>query len=237
MRVGLISGASRGIGKAIALELADRGFDLLVTGRDEAALLEVCAEIKARGGGDSRFVTADLENPGGVEEIHAAMADWRDQLDVLVNNAGVALSKPFGTYDQDDWDRVMNINARAPFFLTQACLPLLQRARPGYIVNICSVVSKKGYPEQSVYAASKHALLGLTKSIANEVARQDIRVHAILPGAVNTEMVRGVRPDIDTDDLISPDEVASVVGDLISMRGNAVIDEIEIRRKAKPPWA
>ena len=237
MKVALVTGASRGIGKSIAKELAAKGFDLLITGRNELALDELSVEIETGTGGTVHYVAADLEQPESVERIFMCLRERIGRLDVLVNNAGIALSKPFGTYAQSDWDRIMNINARAPFFLTQSGIPLLRDAQPGYVINICSIVSKKGYPEQSAYSASKHALLGLTKSIAKEVSGYGIRVHAILPGAVNTEMVRGVRPDIDTDELISPQEVASVVGQLLDMGGNAIIDEVEIRRKSKPPWA
>ncbi|MAG13606.1 MAG: 3-oxoacyl-ACP reductase [Spirochaetales bacterium] len=237
MRVALVTGASRGIGRAIALDLASRGFDLLVAARGESALRELGREIGQRTGRTAHIAVVDMGHLESADVILSILKERYDRLDVLVNNAGIALSKPFGEYCAADWERTMNINARAPFFLTQKCLPQLLEAKPGYVINICSVVSKKGYPEQSVYSASKHALLGLTKSIAKEISAFGIRVHAVLPGAVDTDMVRGVRPDIDAGELISPSEVASVVGALIEMGGNAVIDEVEIRRKSKPPWA
>ena len=171
------------------------------------------------------------------ERIHSGFVAAFDHLDVLVNNAGVVISAEFGEYEAGDWDAVMNVNVRSPFFLTQLLLPLLKQASPGFIVNIASVVAKKGYERQSLYAASKHALLGFTKSLARETINDNIRVHAILPGGVNTDMVTGVRPDIDTSELIDPEEVAEVVANLLKMRGNAVIDEIEIRRRTKTPWA
>ncbi len=236
MSVALITGASRGIGRAIARRLASDGFDLFLVARDETHLSEVVSDVKSMG---RRAVASgvDLALTAAPERIHSRFVAAFDHLDVLVNNAGVAMSRAYGSYDAGDWDAVMNVNARSPFFLTQLLLPLLKQASQGFIVNIASVVAKKGYELQSLYAASKHALLGFTKSLAREMVNENIRVHAILPGGVNTEMVTGVRPDIDTSGLIGPEEVAEVVADLLKMRGNAVIDEIEIRRRSKTPWA
>lgn len=236
MPVAIVTGASRGIGRAIAERLAAAGYDLFVVSRDQAALHELSKSCAA----DGRVVvtcSADLARADAPEAVYQAFADAYDRLDVLVNNAGVATSTPFGEHTAADWDLVMNLNARTPFFLTQLALPLLKRANPGYVVNIGSVMSKKGYALQSLYAASKHALLGFTKSLARETVDHNIRVHAVLPGSVNTSLITSVRPDIDVSDLISPEEVAEVVAGLLQMRGNAVIDEIEVRRRTKTPWA
>jgi 3-oxoacyl-[acyl-carrier protein] reductase len=236
MPVALITGASRGIGRAIALRLASEGYDLFLVAREAGHLDDVVSEIEAAGRRAVAF-GADLAELDAPERVSAAFAAAFDRLDVLVNNAGVAMSAQFGDYGAADWDRVMNVNARTPFFLTQSLLPLLRRAEPGFIINIASIVAKKGYESQSLYAASKHALLGFTKSLARETVNDGIRVHALLPGGVNTEMITGVRPDIDTSELINPNEVADVTAGLLKMRGNAVIDEIEIRRRIKTPWA
>ena len=236
MPVALITGASRGIGRAIARRLASDGFDLFLVARNETHLNEIVSDAKSMG---RRAVASrvDLALTDAPERIHSGFVAAFDHLDVLVNNAGVVISAEFGEYEAGDWDAVMNVNVRSPFFLTQLLLPLLKQASPGFIVNIASVVAKKGYERQSLYAASKHALLGFTKSLARETINDNIRVHAILPGGVNTDMVTGVRPDIDTSELIDPEEVAEVVANLLKMRGNAVIDEIEIRRRTKTPWA
>ena len=167
-------------------------------------------------------------------------ADIRDvfgRLDLLVNNAGAVESGPIGSYSLEQWEYVMSLNARAPFFLMQEAVSLLRLAPRGFIVNIGSVVSKAGYADQSLYSASKHALLGMTKAAARDLAPEGVRVHAVLPGGVNTSMVSDVRPDIDTSELISPDDVAETVRFLLSMNGNAVIDELVIRRATKPAWS
>ena len=131
----------------------------------------------------------------------------------------------------------MNLNAKTPFFLTQAALPALRRAPHPLIINIGSVVSLKGYENQSLYSASKHALAGWTRSLARETAADGIRVHLIAPGGVDTDLVRLTRPDIDPSDLISPEEIARSVVFLVESRGNAVIDTLEIRREGKIPFA
>ena len=233
--VALVTGASRGIGRAIAARLAEENADVLLVGRD-AKGLEQTGRAVSGAGGTPHVIRADLASPDAPRELALAVSQSTGRLDVLVNNAGLAPGGPVESYTMTDWDRVMAINARAPFFVTQALLPLLRQARPGYVINMASVVAKKGYAHQAVYTASKHALLGWTKALAREVSPDELRVHAILPGGVDTEMIRGVRPDIDTDELIDPREIANVVAQLVAMRGNAVIDEVVVRRRGKAAW-
>ena len=136
----------------------------------------------------------------------------------------------------EDLDRCWSINARAPFLLCREALPLLREAPAGFIVNISSVVGVKGYPLQSAYTASKHALRGMTISLAEELRNTNIRVHVVCPGGVDTGMVDSVRPDIRKRDLIRPEEVAELVLYLVTRRGNAVVDELHIRRATAAPW-
>lgn len=134
------------------------------------------------------------------------------------------------------WDRHMAINARAPFLVSTQLVDLLERSHDGIIVNIGSVVDHKGYVNQGAYTASKHALSGLTKVLAKELQPRGIRVHLLSPGGVSTEMVREMRPDIDPEKLITPEEVARTVLFLITMGGNAFVDEIRLRRRDSEPW-
>ena len=131
---------------------------------------------------------------------------------------------------------LMAVNARAPFLLSKEAIPYLKRSDMATIINISSVVGVKGYINQGAYTASKHALMGLTKVLAQEVFQDGIRVHVISPGGVATSMVELTRPDIDPSTLISPEEIAEIVLFLLTHRGNAVIDEINVRRSANPPW-
>ena len=137
----------------------------------------------------------------------------------------------------DDWDEMMAVNARGPFLVCRESIPYLKKQKTSWIINISSVVGVKGYANQSAYSASKHALMGMTKSLAREVKDDGIRVHAICPGAVDTEMITRARPDIDRSELIKPEEIADAVLFLTSQSGNAVIDQINIRRRSGTPWA
>ena len=248
-KVALITGASRGIGRAVAVMAAELGYDFFLTGRDikglekTADLLRKAAASTTSAGsfgcGEGPMValhTEDLSKPDAADKLFAAFRASYDRLDLLVNNAGVAPAKAIGGYTGEDWDTTMNINARTPFFLMQHAVPLLKKASPGFIINIGSAVAHKGYESQSVYSASKHALLGFTKAIARDLKEADIRIHAVNPGGVNTDLIRSVRPDIDTSAMIAPEEIAEAVRVLLQMKGNAVIDEISIRRKTKQPW-
>ena len=136
----------------------------------------------------------------------------------------------------DEYDRIMSINVRTPFFLMQKALPHLKKSQTPAILNIASVVAHAGYPLQSVYTASKHALLGLTKSVAREYYKEGIRVHAICPGGVYTDMVKVSRPDLSPEGMIMPEEVAGIAHFLLANRGNAVIDEILVHRVGKEPF-
>ena len=248
-KVALITGASRGIGRAIAVMATEFEYDFFLTGRDLAGLEQTADMLRAAaaerteegkfGCGRGPLIaiqTEDLSQPDAADSLFSAFTASFDRLDLLVNNAGIAPSGTIGGYTAEDWDRTMNVNARTPFFLMQHAIPYLKKAEPGFIINMGSVVAHKGYESQALYSASKHALLGFTKAIARDVRDTDIRIHAISPGGVDTDMVRGVRPDIDTSEMISPEEIADTVRFFLQVKGNAMVDEIAIRRKTKLPW-
>ncbi len=231
MRI-LLTGATGGIGTAIARELAGDGCRLIITGRNEAAGKKLESELNG-----SVFLRSDLVLPGVIPGFIQNATDVFQGLDCLINCAGLVLSKKLEDTSEADWERIMNINARIPYFLCQSALAPLRKSKRPVIVNVGSVVSYKGYPRQSAYSASKHALLGFTKSLASEVRDEGIRIHAVLPGAVDTPMAASVRPDIDTSDLITPEEIAEAVKFLIAFRGRGVIDELRVHRAISQPWA
>ena len=225
--IALVTGASRGIGKAITLELAHLGYDLAIVGRDEASLkstAEGCAPARVR------CIVADLSDPASAGAIVADVVSEYGGLDLLVNCAGVPQKGPFTDVTPEEWDRVFAINARAPFFLCKAALEPLKASSKPMVINISSVVGFKGYIHQSVYSSSKHALAGFTKVFAKEVQPFGIRVHMISPGGVATEMVKKMRPDIDPSELIEPEEIAEIVRFLVTRKGNGTIDQFYIRR-------
>ncbi len=234
-QVALVTGASRGIGRAIGLHLARAGAEVILAARNQSALEAVAAEIR-EAGGRAHPLPLDLEDEASI----CGLVEWIEtepgRLDILVNNAGLTHSAPLTETSTADWDRLMRVNARGPFILCRQALGLLQRAPRGVIVNIASVVAIKGYPNQSAYTASKHALRGISMALAEELRGTTVRVHVICPGGVNTDMVGRVRPDIPRDALMDPLEIAEIVGYLVGHRGNAVIDEVHIRRAASAPW-
>lgn len=230
-KTALVTGGGGGIGREIATRLKAAGANVAICGRNVEKL-----EAAARSIGGALTLPGDLLDDTYVQSCVDRTVETFGGLDILINNAGVALSKPFAETAIVDFDRVMATNVRAPFILIRSALPHLRKAR-GRVINIASVVAHKGYPLQSAYAASKHALLGLSKSLANELYEDGVRVHVISPGGVYTDMAKVARPDLSPDGLISAAEVADAVMFLLSLDKNAVIDEICLHRQGKAPFA
>ena len=234
-KTALITGASRGIGFYTARELAAAGMEVFLCSRPSKALEAAALDIR-KAGGRAEILGADLGDPEGAGRLARELKGKISCLDVLVNNAGQALSSPVGETGDEDWDRIMTVNARSPYILTRDLLPLMESSDLKTVVNIASVVAVEGYPLQSAYTASKHALIGFSKSLARELQERGYRIHVISPGGVATEMVTGVRPDINTDELIHPEEIAEWILFLLTRRGRGMVDHIRIRRESKLPW-
>lgn len=233
--IALVTGASRGIGKVIAMQLAADGYNLSIVGRNAASLKETAEEIKdyskASGSPVSVLpVVADLENEQAAGQIVSRTVGTFGGIDLLVNCAGLSHKGPFTTVTPELWNRIFAVNARAPFFICKEALPYLKVSAKPMVINIASVVGFKGYIDQSVYASSKHALTGFTKVFAKEVQPFGIRVHLISPGGVATEMVKEMRPDIAPDELIQPEEIAEIVHFLVTRKGAGTLDQFYIRR-------
>ena len=234
-KIALVTGAGQGIGEAIALALMRCGATAILAGRTESKLVQV--ERKAKEfGGNCAVRKMDIADPKEIDEGFAWIEKTYGRLDILVNNAGMALSRSFEETTMAEFDRIMALNARVPYLACHLALPLLRCSECASILNIASVVAHKGYPLQSAYAASKHALAGFTKSLASEVYREDIRVHLISPGGVFTDMVRIARPDLTGEDMILPEDIAEIAAFFIEHRTNAVIDEICVHRSGKEPF-
>jgi len=234
-KVAIVTGASRGIGRAISVALAKEAAMVVLAARSIEKLQETAEQV-TRAGGKAEVVITDLAQENSIKNLVKVMKDKFSRLDILVNNAGVTHSAKLQETTTADWERCHQINTRAPFILCREALPLLKKAETAYIVNIASVVGVKGYPLQSAYTASKHALRGMTISLAEELKGSNIRVHLLCPGGVDTELVQKVRPDIKKEDLMQPEEIAELVVYLVTHKGNAVIDELHIRRVASSPW-
>ena len=233
----IVTGASGGIGSAVCKKLASMGIDQMLIGRNDEILRKLAAKISEIGAAADIY-TGDLTDMDFVKRIPRAAAKSLGGLDVVINCAGIAQNQPFEEVTEEDFDRIMNLNARAPYFLCQAALPYLRKSSCATIINITSVVAHKGYPFQSAYAASKHALAGFSKSLANEVYKENIRVHLISPGGVYTPMVALARPDLTPDMVSLPEDIAEIAAFYLKLRdANAIVDEIQVHRSGKEPFA
>ena len=230
----LITGAGSGIGRAIALRLAEEGMKLALAGRSADKLMRTAA-LTGRPL-DMLVLPTDITTPKGIDDIMRILEGHFKGLDVLVNNAGMALNCSFEQTAEADFDKIMALNVKAPFLLCQRTLKLLRLSDCPTIINLGSVTAHQGYAQQAAYAASKHALLGLTKALAREVSGEGIRVHMISPGGVYTDMIAIARPDLSPEGMILPEEVAELAAYLVTHRGNAVVDEIRLHRAAKEPF-
>ncbi|MGI6005768.1 MAG: SDR family NAD(P)-dependent oxidoreductase [Christensenellales bacterium] len=232
----IITGAGGGIGRGIALALAGAGVNLLLCGRDVSKLEQTARQ--AQGGGKIALYPGDLLEESYIASVVQRARQVLGGIDFLINNAGLVQNMPFHEIPTELFDRIMATNARAPFLLCKYALDDLKASGYGTIINICSVVAHKGYPFQAAYAASKHALYGLSKTMANELYKQNVRVHVIAPGGVLTEMVRQARPDLDDSGLMVPENIADIVLFFLERRHtNAVVDEISVHRPGKEPFA
>lgn len=226
----LVTGASRGIGAAVAIKLAEQGWTLILTARDVEKLAEVKTACEQRGAKVS-VVVADLSSEAAVQELFTQI----DPIDLLVNNAGIGLFGPLTEMKLTDWQHVQRINVEGAFLCLREAMREMMQHGGGRIINISSVVGVKGYPNQGAYGASKHALLGMTKTAIEEGRDWNIRVHAICPGGVATEMIKQSRPDLtDFSSMIQPEDVADAVLYLCGLPANITVDMIHLRRAASP---
>lgn len=186
-RVALVTGASRGIGRAIALRLAAHGMRVALAARNREALEAVAAEIAAAGG-TAQVFPLDAAQESDIRAGVKAVTVHFGQLDVLVNNAGITRDQLLLRMKREDWDAVITTNLTAAFLFSQAVLPGMIRQRWGRIINIASVVGQSGNPGQANYVAAKAGLIGFTKSLALEVASRQVTVNAVAPGFIATAM-------------------------------------------------
>jgi 3-oxoacyl-[acyl-carrier protein] reductase len=216
-RVALVTGASRGIGRAVALTLARAGARVVAAARGANA--EATASAIAAAGGEALAVSADVTRPAEVEAMVRAALERFGRLDILVNNAGIARDQLLLRMTRDDWDAVLETNLTAAFTCAQAVLRPMLKARYGRIVLVSSVVGQMGNAGQTNYAASKAGLIGFAKALAREVASRHITVNVVAPGLIDTDMTRALTADareawesrIPLGRLGTPEDVAAAV--------------------------
>jgi 3-oxoacyl-[acyl-carrier protein] reductase len=218
-RVAIVTGGGRGIGRAIAVRLAEEGAKVAISYRTNDAAAEETAEKVREAGRECELIKGDVSSPADVEALIKGVAASFGRLDVLVNNAGITRDNLMMRMKEDEFDEVLRTNLKGTYLCTRAALRPMVRARWGRIVNISSVVGLVGNAGQANYAASKAGIIGFTKSVAREVAQRGITANAIAPGYVETELT-GTLPDAVKDQIRAqvptgrfgePEEVAEVV--------------------------
>ena len=233
-KVALVTGSGRGIGRAIALELAKRGCGVVVN--DDKNLqegIEVVDEIK-KIGQRALHIQADVSYPDQVEKMIETVLDEFDRIDILVNNAGIAMDKKLENMSIEQWNRVISVNLTGTFNCTKAVITHMKGHDGGKIVNIASVVGEIGNFGQANYAASKGGVIAFTKTVAKEYAKYGVLVNAIAPGFINTKMVEGIPQkviqkileQIPLGRLGEPEEVAKLVGFLASNDANYITGQV-----------
>lgn len=236
-KVAIITGASSGIGKATAIRLAKEKCDIvLFGGRNLEKLSETKKEILFYGV-KCLDISGDITKEETIDKGIETVLKEFGKVDILINNAGSAFSCPFEEVTQKQFDEIMNLDVKVPFFLTQKLLPYIKKSDHATVINIASVVGHVGYALQSAYSTAKHAIIGFSKSLAREVYKEGVRVHVISPGGVYTDMVKLTRPDLTGDNMIMPEDVADTIAFLLTNRNNAVIDEILLHRINKEPFS
>ena len=223
-RVALVTGSTRGIGRAIAETLVRAGARVAVTGRDQPRADAAAQEIAAAFGGEVRGYAADVSETAQAAALVDAVERDFGQLDILVNNAGLTRDNLLMRLKDDDWDAVLNANLRGAFATCCAASRGMMKRRWGRIINVASVVGLIGNKGQSNYAASKAGLIGMTKSIAKELASRNILANVVAPGFIETDMTAAMTPEaraamsagIPLERLGTPDDVAGMVAVLAS---------------------
>ena len=231
----LITGASKGIGRDICFALAEKGSNVIMTSRTESNLIEMESKIRSRGQ-KATAIPADLSSDDDIDSLFNAVTEKFGRLDVLINNAGIGIFGKLEDFPIEDFDRMIRINVRAVYLCCQKALRLMIPEKNGHIINISSVVGIKGYPNQSAYTASKHGVMGLTKSLAEEAQEHGISVSVILPGGVDTEFAYRARPDLDRSILIPPEDISKTVIYILTLSDNSMVDQIYIRRRTGKPF-
>ena len=232
-KVALVTGASRGLGKAIALALAAEGASIAAVARSEDALKETIEAIRAVGGTAEPFAL-DVSDDAAVDATIEKIATRFGHIDVLVNNAGVTRDGLLMRMKSEDWDAVLDTNLKGAFLLTKPVSRLMIKQRAGRIINISSVIGLMGNAGQANYAASKAGLIGFTKSIAREFASRGITCNVVCPGFIETDMTKGLGEDlrkkllekIPLARLGQPEDIAGVVAFLTSPAASYITGQI-----------
>lgn len=236
-KTAVVTGAGRGIGAAIAGQLASLGANVVLCGRTLKTLEKTVAGISSLPGkvpaGQSRAIACDVSSLESVQSLANEVKKAFGRIDILVNNAGIGgFASPIHELKPEVWDDIINTNLRGVFYCIRSLVPLMIRSGGGHIVNISSLAGKNALPNGAAYAASKWGLNGLTYSVAEELRGRNIRVSVICPGSVDTELSPHTRKD--SSKMLKPHDVAHVVAMLVTQAPQAFVSEVLLRPTQKP---
>ena len=228
----LITGSTTGIGRAIAFALGRDGHRIGVCARNGDAVRRTVAELKEHGI-EAAGCAADVGREDDVTALVREVESVLGPVDVLVNNAGIMIAKPFGELSLEEWDATMATNVRSLYLMTRAVLPGMRKRKSGAVVNVASLAGKNGFVGGTAYSASKHAVMGFSRSLMLEVRQEGIRVLAICPGSVDTDLRKeGPRPRPNADRILQPEDVADMVAAALRLPPRALASELDLRPTA-----
>jgi 3-oxoacyl-[acyl-carrier protein] reductase len=229
LNTALVTGATHGIGRATAFALGRAGYRVGICARTESKVRHVVEELRQEGI-EAAGAAADVGRPDQAGPAVDQVIRTLGEIDVLVNNAGILIAKPFEELTLEDWDTTMATNVRSLFLVTRAVLPAMRRRRRGTVVNVASLAGRNGFAGGSAYTASKHAVLGFSRSLMLEARKDNVRVIAICPGSVATGMMQD-QPMLKSDPhrILQPEDVASTILHAISLPDRAMVSELDLR--------
>lgn len=221
-KVALVTGGGRGIGKESALLLASKGAKVAVCARNEQECAEVQQLIETKYNVPSIGIKCDVSDYTQVQEAVAVVAKELGPIDILINNAGAMALKPFTETTPDEWIKMHDINVHGPYYFCYETVPSMTERRTGSIINISSIWGTKGGPNRSAYISSKHAVIGFSKALGEELKPYGIRVNAVCPGPVDTQMTNDLGANLNKDGWLDAIDIANVIVDLVLPKSRAI---------------
>lgn len=214
----IITGAGKGIGRSTAIALAKEGVHLGLIARSQADLERVQAELTGTHGVKVHFATADVADRAQVEAAVTSLIGHLGTVDILINNAGIGGFAPLLSMEPADWERIIQVNLLGTYYVTRAVLPTMLEQKRGAIINVSSTAGERGAATTTAYSASKFGLMGFTESLMQEVRKSNIRVTALTPSTVNTELAAKTGLKIgDEDRMLQPEDVAELIVDILRL--------------------
>jgi NAD(P)-dependent dehydrogenase (short-subunit alcohol dehydrogenase family) len=232
-RIAIVTGGTRGIGRAIAKALADEGARVAITARDEREIADAVAKLNQSSGGNVAGYVCDVRDYEQVKSVFARVAQVLGGVDILVNNAGIGIFAPVESMSVEDFRAVLETNVFGVFYCCHEAIPLMKQRGGGYIINISSLAGTNAHAKMAAYNASKFGLNGFSEALMQEVRHDGIKVSYIMPGSVNTEF-GGDEPSDEKSWQLQPDDIARVVLNLLQYPDRSLPSRVEIR-PSKPP--